>query len=157
MLPDTATEREKSEERLAQGSCGPCHQTFDPVAYAFEPYDGSGRYRTEDESGGTLRTDGWVPAEFGAFPDGDPRGETVPYDDLDGLVDALVASPVVESCLSENVLMFALRRVLEDGVVDDQCTIREVTEAARASGGSYAELMVAVATHPMFASVRGNR
>ena len=156
-LPETASERVKSEERLENGTCGACHERFDPLAYAFEAYDGSGAYGTSDLHGNAVRSDGWIPSEFGSFEPGDPRGVEIPYEDLDGLIDGLASSPVVRSCLTENVLLYALRRAINDETEADACTIREVTGDATTAGGSYVEMMVALATHEMFAAVRSRQ
>ncbi|MEM9195530.1 MAG: DUF1592 domain-containing protein [Myxococcota bacterium] len=153
-LPETASERDKSGERLARPICGNCHQTFDPLAYALDPFDGEGRFRDEDDNGNPTQTDGWVPAEFGEFPEGDPRGIRVDYDDLDGLVEALVAAPYVSECMAEKPLIFAMRRPLDRRVLPDACAIQQVEESTRAAGGSYEDLLVAIATHPMFGLTR---
>ncbi|MEM7677861.1 MAG: DUF1592 domain-containing protein [Myxococcota bacterium] len=150
-LPETASEREKSAERLSRGSCGACHAVFDPLAYAFEGYSGAGVLRSLDQHGNSVRTDGWVPALFGAGPD-TPAGRSYPYSDVSGLIDVLVAAPFVRECMAQKPLGFALRRQLDD-VLADECAVREVAATTQRLGGSYLDLLVAVATHPQFTHI----
>ncbi|MGF1510251.1 MAG: DUF1592 domain-containing protein [Myxococcota bacterium] len=152
-LAETAGEREQSAERLARGSCGPCHQAFDPLAYAFEGFDGFGRRIETDTHGNPVRSDGWVPAGVGAAS-GSSAAVDQPYEDLDGLVEILVDAPFVERCLAEKPFGFALRRELELNL-EDRCAVRSVAEDARQRGGAYEDLLVAIATHPMFRRVAG--
>ncbi|MEM1417569.1 MAG: DUF1592 domain-containing protein [Myxococcota bacterium] len=144
MLPETASERARSEERLdpGTGECGLCHRAFDPLAYAFEPFDGTGRYRSQDVHGNPTREDGWIPAVTGEV--------LAPYEGIDGLARGLAELPAVHACLAEKPLVFALRRAFGEGAVD-RCLVREVEDAARQAGGTYVDLLVAIATHPSFA------
>jgi len=79
---------------------------------------------------------------------------TSPFDDVDGLVDILLASDFVAECVSEKALIFSLRRGLDHDLLPDACAIREVADAAEGAGGSYADLLVAIATHPSFRVIR---
>ena len=142
-LPETASERARSEERLdpGTGECGLCHRAFDPLAYAFEPFDGTGRYQTVDAHGNATREDGWIPSEDGEVLRG--------YDDVDELIDGLAELPAVHRCLAEKPLVYALRRGLGEGA-SDRCLVLQVEDAARRGGGTYVDLLVAIATHPTF-------
>ncbi|MEO1336872.1 MAG: DUF1592 domain-containing protein, partial [Myxococcota bacterium] len=123
-LPETASEREKSAERLNRGSCGACHAVFDPLAYAFEGYSGTGILSDVDQHGNAVRTDGWVPRLFGANPES-PEGQEYPYTNVDGLIDVMTSASFVRDCMAEKPLGFALRRQIDDVLADD-CAVREV-------------------------------
>lgn len=151
-LPETASERERSAERLARESCRGCHRAFDPLAYAFDRFDGTGRLVDRDRHGNPVRGDGWVPAVHVPARDGEaPRD--LPYEDVHGLVDRLAALPPVRSCLAQQPLAFALRRALDPYVSRDACLIEQVAAETERLGGSYTDLLVAIATHPAFALV----
>ncbi len=150
-LPETASERAKSAERLGRGSCGPCHAVFDPLAYAFEGYDGFGQLSDVDVHGNPVRSDGWVPAKFGGAV-GTPEGEDFPYDDVDGLIEVLVSAPFVRSCLAEKPLGFALRRQIDD-VLNDDCAVESIATRTEQLGGSYTDLLVAIGTHRFFTQI----
>ena len=150
-LPEAASERDKSAERLGRGACGPCHAVFDPLAYAFEGYSGFGVRADVDQHGNEVRTDGWVPARFGVRP-GTPDGEQYPYADVEGLIDILVEAPFVRSCMAEKPLGFALRRQIDD-VLNDACAVQAIADTTERLGGSYTDLLVAIATHPMFTDI----
>ena len=150
-LPETASERDKSAERIARGSCGPCHSKFDPLAYAFEGYDGLGVLADTDANGNRVSADGWVPEKFGGQP-GTPEGTQYPYANVDGLIDVLVNAPFVRDCLAEKPLGFALRRQL-GAAIEDECMVQEIADETDRLGGSYVDLLVAIATHPAFTDI----
>ena len=150
-LPETASERAKSAERISRGSCGPCHSTFDPLAYAFEGYTGFGVLTDVDPNGNAVQKDGWLPEKFGAAPD-TPQGRRYPYDDVDGLIDRLIDAPFFHRCMAEKPLGFAIRRRIDD-VLNDRCAVRTIAEATEARGGSYVDLLVSIATHPIFTRI----
>ncbi|MEM9861638.1 MAG: DUF1588 domain-containing protein [Myxococcota bacterium] len=153
-LPEDASERDKSAERLGRGACGGCHQHFDPMAYAFEIFDGAGQVRELDEHGNAIIPEGWLPAIRGTrFGDG-AHAIDQPYDDITGLVELLRESPVVAECATEKVLTYTLRRRLQMETISDACAVRQITERAAALGGTYEDLLVAVATSPAFTTVR---
>jgi len=64
----------------------------------------------------------------------------------------LIQAPFVRRCLTEKPLGFALRRALGSGAPDD-CAVRAIAEDAEAKGGSYVDLLVAMATHRYFTHI----
>ena len=60
LAPDTASERQKSDARLMHEPCQSCHGQFDPLAYAFEPFDNMGRAQAKDPNGNAVRSDGGI-------------------------------------------------------------------------------------------------
>ena len=54
------TLRDIAEQRIANVSCGGCHQKFEPLAFGLEQFDGLGAFHTKDEFGNALRADGEI-------------------------------------------------------------------------------------------------
>lgn len=130
------TRRTYSEQRLADEACSGCHSQFDPFAYALEPFDGIGVFRTEDEHGNPLRSDG---ALFGTS-----------FDDPAGWAELLASQPRVLECLSRKQLQYALGRPLEAA---DEAAWREIHDRFVADGATYLALVRAIAAHEIFAKV----
>lgn len=129
--PD-ATERDYSIDRLANDACSVCHGQFDPLSYAFERFDGIGRYALQDELGNELRADG--------EHDGQPFATPAEY------VSLLSEDPDVQRCVTKKHLMFALGArgdALGDAV--DQVHARFVD-----GGGSYEAMIRAIVGHHVF-------
>ncbi len=96
--PGLDTTRARTEAHVSDPTCAGCHQLIDPLGYAFENYDGLGRWRdlengvTVDASGevsGTDRTDGT-------------------FTNLAGMVDLLAPSDDVQDCFAMNFHMVAM-------------------------------------------------
>lgn len=93
------TPREASEYRFGlEGSCTSCHTQFEPIAYAFERYDSTGRYTTTDDEGRDLYSDGVLPGYL-------DRVE-IPFTSAPELLNALAVEPAVARCLVENMMEF---------------------------------------------------
>lgn len=137
------SQREISEQRIADPACGACHTSFEPFAFGLEKFDGIGRYREKDEHGNVLRED----AEM-RLPDGD---ETIDYETIAELADALAASERVKRTLTMKVAQFALGRPL---VESDGCHLREIHATAWKSGGTYADLITAIVTSDLVLMTR---
>ncbi|MCH9684225.1 MAG: DUF1588 domain-containing protein [Deltaproteobacteria bacterium] len=94
------TPREASEFRFGLDPvCLSCHTQFEPIAYAFERYDMSGRYVSTDDEGRALFSDGVLPA-FGDRPE-------IPFDSAPELLTELAARPELQDCLVENMMEYA--------------------------------------------------
>jgi hypothetical protein len=81
--------RQRFEQHSKDAACVGCHQLFDPVGFAFENYDGFGRYRSMD---------GGSPVNATGTLKGVPEGD-VPLDGPQSLIDYLSKSDKVRSCL----------------------------------------------------------
>ena len=62
-LDPSKTLRQQMAEHRTNPSCAACHDTMDPIGYAFEHFDGAGKYRNDDhgqaiDSSGTILLDG---------------------------------------------------------------------------------------------------
>ena len=136
------TQRTYSEQRIASADCSACHQALDPLGYAFVPFDAAGRFRTEDEFGNPLPSDGVYETE---------DRETITFANASDLAQGLAESRTARWCLASKQLQFALGRSIEG---QDACTIVDVEERWLADGGTYGALIEAVATHPAFRTIR---
>lgn len=141
---EASTEREASEIRLSRPVCAGCHESMEPLAHALEPFDGAGRFRTEDGEGDRLRGDGAMTLQ---------SGESLRWSDAADFARKLVATEAVQRCLVEKPLAFALgRRVDDEG--SDACVVEEIRGEYTQRGGTYAALIEAIAAHPVFRTMR---
>jgi hypothetical protein len=94
------TPREASEFRFGlEPVCLSCHTQFEPIAYAFERYDMTGRHTLTDEQGRDLFSDGALP------PYGD-RGELA-FASAPELLQQLAERPEIRRCMVENMTEYA--------------------------------------------------
>jgi hypothetical protein len=127
-----ATERDYSADRLANDACGSCHAQFDPLAYAFERFDGIGRYALKDDSGNDLRSDGEL--------------EGIPFETVGEYVSLLSEHDDVQRCVTQKHLMFALgARGEELGEEVDQ-----VHQLFLEGGATYQAMIRAIVGHDVY-------
>ncbi|MEM9072720.1 MAG: DUF1592 domain-containing protein [Myxococcota bacterium] len=129
--PDpTATTRERLAEHRANPVCASCHEQFDPLGFAFEHFDGSGRFRP-DENGLPIDTTGNI-------VDSDIDGD---FDGLTDLADQLLTSEEAQACFAKHFFRFANERfeVREDG-----CSIGTMVDSFRESDFDVREMMVSL-------------
>ena len=138
--PETASQRAIAEARLLRPECSACHAQFDPLAYGFEQLDFRGAYRTEDEHGNTLTTDGWIPAVQTGTAD-------VPYESLDDYMPLLAEQERVRQCMVRRQLEYAMGHRL-DGAHDG--SIRELTERVADGDESQIALVRRIVAHDVF-------
>jgi hypothetical protein len=139
LAPATASERQKSDARLMHEPCQTCHGQFDPLAYAFEPFDAMGALQTKDVNGNAVRQDGWITV---------PGGTNVPYTGVSDYMTALAADPRTSDCFATRATQFAWGRAM-DGT--DACMLEDVrARFATARTQTFADLVTAVATSPYF-------
>jgi hypothetical protein len=132
--PDpNATTRERFRQHTEQAECSGCHELIDGVGFGFERYDQLGRYRaTEngfdvDDSGNVLRT-GEASLD-GAFTG---VGE---------LAQRLANSALARDCLATNWYRYSFGRQEQ---ADDSCSLSQVKERFKTSGGDLKELLVSL-------------
>jgi hypothetical protein len=129
------TTRQRFEEH-SKNPCASCHLLFDPIGFAFESYDGIGRYRTTDngqpvDASGTLEL----------------NGRTVTFKDATELMPALAASDDVRSCLATQWTRYLLRREETKG---DMPSLAAAQKAFRDSNYDMRELLVAIVSSDAF-------
>ncbi|MEM7156936.1 MAG: DUF1592 domain-containing protein [Myxococcota bacterium] len=133
-----------SEQRLANATCNACHGQFDPMGWAFEPYDGIGRWQSHDELGNPLQQDGWLT---------DPAtGQGIPFETTEEFAHVIAENEQADWCVGvRKPLQFAMGRPLG---LDDACMSEQIATAAAEAGGSYHALVTAIVTHDSFRHVR---
>jgi hypothetical protein len=137
LAPATASQRVKSDARLAMQPCQSCHSQFDPLAYAFEPFDNIGALQTKDVNNNPVKSDGWI-----------PMATNVPYTATDDYMAALAKDPRVSDCMAKHVAQFAWGRALESA---DACLLEDVRGRLGAPGTrTFADVVTAVASSPYF-------
>jgi hypothetical protein len=129
------TTRQRFEEH-SKNPCASCHFLFDPIGFAFENYDGIGRYRTTDndqpvDASGTLQL----------------GSGTVKFKDAVELMPALAAAEEVRSCLATQWTRYLLRREESKG---DMPSLEAIQKAFRDSSYDMRELLVAIVSSDAF-------
>ena len=127
------TQRSIAADRVANNSCGGCHEKFEPLAYGLEMFDGVGAFHKKDEHGNKLREDGEI-----LFPG---TAKPVPYKTSAELMDLLAGNDRVSQCLTWKVAQFALGRPLGQ---PDALALDKIHKAAQKGGGTYASVIRAI-------------
>lgn len=128
-----------TRDRYAQhgeNPCASCHVVIDPLGFAFEHYDGIGRFRTEDNG---------LPVDASATYTLD--GREVQYADATELMQHFAQSKEVSDCVAKQWLRYALGR---EESQDDAPSVLGVSEAFAASAQHFPTLIAAVATSRSF-------
>jgi len=139
LAPATASERTKSTARLSQEPCKTCHGQFDPLAYAFEPFDNMGGIQAKDPNGNSVESDGWVTV---------PGGANEPYAGVDDYMATLAKDPRVSDCITSHVAEFAWGRAMTSG---DACMLEDIGgRLGPAESRTFADVATAIASSPYF-------
>jgi hypothetical protein len=141
VIPDVAPPSPgvTTRQRFAQHSmnaCASCHKVLDPLGFAFENYDGVGRYRTTDnnqpvDASGSLEL----------------KSGTVTFKDAVELMPALAVADEVRSCVATQWMRYLLRREETPG---DMASVATVQKAFRDSSYDMRELLVAIVNSDAF-------
>ena len=133
--PGTTT-RERFEVHTTDPSCAGCHQSFDPIGFAFEHFDAAGRWRD-------LEND--LPVDASA----DLKGTDVdgPVDGAADLAARLSQSAQVRACYVAHVFEFHAGRRVEDA---DACTIEALEADFAAADQPIVSLYTALAQSDAF-------
>ncbi|MFT4622421.1 MAG: hypothetical protein ACI8PZ_001077 [Myxococcota bacterium] len=123
----TLTTRQRFEAHTTDPACAGCHTLIDPIGFAFEHFDGVGRWRDTERG---------LPVDTSTELDGVPVGGSI------DLADALAASPVLQPCWVEHAL------TAFGGAAPTACEL----EAALSAGGAdqLTEVWRTWATSPAF-------
>jgi mono/diheme cytochrome c family protein len=116
------------EQHRASAGCASCHARLDPLGFALENYDGTGKFRTKEG-------DSVIDAS-GSLPGG------IAIDGPNGLKKVLMErhDEFVE-CLAEKLLTYALGRGLE---YYDMPAVREIRRRAAQSGYRFSSIALAI-------------
>jgi hypothetical protein len=128
------TMRQRMEEHRANPACASCHKMMDPIGFALENFDGTGKWRTKD-AGQKL----------------DAAGQLVDGSRIDGVAsmrDALVRySPQFIRTLTEKLLTYALGRGVE---YDDMPSVRSIVRQAGKDDYRLSSLILEIVRSPVF-------
>jgi len=114
------TNRERYTEHSSNDVCYACHSRMDPIGFAFEHYDGFGRYR-DQENGVAIDSSGEL---------SDVPGGPIPLDGVAALASYLGTSELVQSCMVRFWTYYAYGR---DTWANKQCNHDAVRREAQAS------------------------
>jgi hypothetical protein len=131
------TEREKAEYRGNTGPCSGCHPNFDPYGLALDNFSLIGEYREVDAKGRPIDPMVTLPPAVGNAEVADARE----------MAEALAKSDAFLSCMTKNVLAYALA---EGGVGLDSCATRGVVKRFKQTDGSFASLVSEIAAADAF-------
>jgi hypothetical protein len=147
--PDPApgsTTRELFVAHEKDPGCAACHKGIDGIGFAFENFDGIGRFR-QQEAGKAI----------------DATGAFVGTKDLDGpingvvdLVSKLAKSPEVQQCVASQWFEYALGRTRAEG---DDCSLGRIQTSFTDSGQDLKQLLIDIVSSDSFryrASVAGD-
>jgi hypothetical protein len=135
LMPGDTT-RQRFDRHRADPSCAACHELMDNLGYAFESYDGVGRFRTTergkpvDDSGSVVGTD----------VDG-------PFKGAAELAHKLAGSKQVQSCMSTQWFRYAFGR-LETKV--DQCVLDSLGKSFASNDMRLGDLLMAIVESDAF-------
>jgi len=129
------TIRERLEQHRTNPVCASCHTVIDPLGFALENFDVIGQWRTEDEGGHPVDTDGAYPGGVQLAGFGDLR------EWLSGRPDRFVHA------LTEKLLSYALGRGVE---YYDQPSIRKIVRDAAAEEYTWSSIVLGIVRSPAF-------
>jgi hypothetical protein len=123
------TVRELLAQHRASPLCASCHATIDPVGFALEQFDATGKWREVDV--------GFQPIDAsGAMPDG------TPFSGIHDLRGILVATPErFVRTLTDRLLMYAIGRGTEHY---DAPAVRRIVREAEADNYRFSSLVTAI-------------
>ena len=127
------SQRAIAEKRIANRSCGGCHEKFEPLAFGLEKFDGLGGFHQIDHHGNPLREDGEV-----LFP-GDPAA--TPYRSSAELMNLLANSKRVKETIAWKLAQFSMGRALQ---VSDLPAMEKICFESEKDGGTYQALIEAI-------------
>jgi hypothetical protein len=126
------TTRERFIEHDMNACAQGCHTEMDPIGFAFENYDGIGKFRTTD-NGQPVDATGSLVLD----------GQKQSFDDAVSLIGLLAKSAEVRRCFSSEWLRFAL---LRPDVPEDGASVESVAGTFSPDAASVQDLMVSIAT-----------
>ena len=130
------TVRERLEQHRQNPACNSCHAVLDPLGFALDNFDATGKWRERDRFTGTV-----VDAS-GILPSGEPvKG---PAD----LRQALLSRPdMFAQSLSEKLLTYALGRPVE---AVDMPLVRSIVDEAAKDDYRFSSIVMAIVESPAF-------
>lgn len=145
-LPENAeklegTIREQFEQHRADPACANCHAKMDPLGFAFENFDGIGRWRTQERSGATIDASGVLE---GQKFNGPAELREILLEQKDQFVRTM----------TEKMLTYALGRGLE---YYDECAVQDITKAMAANDYRFSTLVLGIVKSEPFQMRRARK
>jgi hypothetical protein len=137
-LDPAASAKERSEAHRKDPACASCHELFDPLGFAFEIYDATGRYRTTEAAG---PIDSKVQLSHTAHLDGKVAANAVE------LARLLAGADEVRDCVARQWMRFGLSR---DDAREDEPSLAAAVKAFKEGGARLPALLVAIARSDAF-------
>jgi hypothetical protein len=128
---DIQNVRKKLEEHRKDPGCASCHNTLDPIGLSLENFDAVGRFRTKYTNGDAIDATGTY--------------EGTSFQEVSGLIPALVKDDRFVSCPPSKLFSYALRRT---PTAEDQKYIDEILASWK--GGTIGDLAKHVVTSDAF-------
>jgi hypothetical protein len=145
--PDTPTEptlapgasaKSRAEAHRTDPVCASCHQLFDPLGFAFEIYDATGRYRQSDAAG---PIDARVTLSQTRQLDGKTAANAVE------LAKLLAGADEVRDCVARQWMRFGLGR---EDAAEDEPSLAAAMDAFEKDGARLPSLLMAIARSDAF-------
>jgi len=134
MLAELMTEKAKSDYRLGNLQCSPCHTAIDPYGLILEGFDPIGRSRTQAEDGAPV----------------DPTGDFSADAPLKGTITGPVAftqaitdDKQLTTCAAQMMASYALGRMIR---ATDLCEVQKLRDDTEKADGKLTTLLRLVAT-----------
>ena len=153
-LDPSKTARERYSEHSENAYCGSCHKLMDPIGFAFEHFDGVGRYRI-DENGLPIDANGSVVRnDTQSYPATDADGD---FQGLEGLVSKLDASDAVRRCYALEWFRFAYGegKTDRDGAAYPSCQAKRFQDVVSQTPGSLSDIVTALTQSDWFTTRSG--
>ena len=132
----TTTTRQRFDMHRTNPTCASCHEMMDKIGYAFESYDGIGRFRTMengvtvDDSGEFINTD--VDGAFKGAPD---------------LAHRLLGSKQAQACVATQWFRYAMGRLESDA---DKCVLDSIQKKFTGADLRVSDLLMAIVESDAF-------
>jgi hypothetical protein len=133
-----ASAKLRSEAHRKDPACATCHELFDPIGFAFEIYDATGKFRTTDAAG---PIDAKVQLTRTAQLDGKTANNAVE------LTKILATAQEVRDCVAKQWMRFGLGR---DDAKEDEPSLAVATKAFNDGGGQLPDLLQALVRSDAF-------
>jgi hypothetical protein len=129
--------RQRFLQHEAEPLCAGCHELMDPIGFAFEHFDATGRYRDVD-AGKPVDATGTL---MGTDVDG-------PLDGVVSLSTRLVASEAVRKCVATQWFRYAFGR--NEQTASDSCTIDALAQTLQREDGDLRRMIKATVGQSLF-------
>jgi hypothetical protein len=137
-LDPGASAKARAEAHRTDPACASCHELFDPIGFAFEIYDATGKFRTSDGAGAI---DAKVTLTHTKGLDGQVAANAVE------LARLLAGADEVRDCVARQWLRFGLGR---DDAKEDEPSLAAAVKSFKDGGAKLPALLVAIARSDAF-------